>query len=478
MPSAPENVPDHPPHSGEALQLAGCFAEAEAAYKQQLAKTPDDARTLSNYGGLLCALCAFEPALELLSRAVQLAPDLADAWSNLGNALQSLQCYGEAIGAYSQCLRLNPHQKFALSNLGVALDCIGQHAQAQNFHRTAVKLDPENAESHTNYALSLLAQGNYPDGFAEYEWRWKTRTTGAHGFSAPLWKGEKFPGKTLLVHTEGGFGDMLQFSRFLPALIQFGGDVVVRVRPELLTLLSHSFPQIPFISENEPAPPHDLQCPILSLPLALGSTLATLPSSEGFLHPDPDKVRHWAEALRQDDPDHRNPLRIGLVWAGAPHSEIREAEIADRRRSTTLATLAPLAAAAPDAVFYSLQVGDQAFQANSPPAGMRLIDHTDKLKNFEDTAALIANLDLVIAVDTSTAHVAAGLGKPVWLLSRFDQCWRWLSGKTDSPWYDSVRLYQQDKPLDWSGPIARACADLRTFDARHHQDRMAALTTA
>ncbi|GBQ23739.1 hypothetical protein AA0472_1201 [Acetobacter estunensis NRIC 0472] len=464
--TADSSVSEHPPETGEALQLAGRFPEAEAEYQARLSANPDDARTLSNYGGLLCSLGAFEPALQKLIRAVTLDPKLADAWSNLGNALQSLQRHDEAITAYSNCLRLNPGQALALSNLGVALDCRGQHELALKFHNAAVSLAPENAESHTNHAISLLASGNYKDGFEEYEWRWKTRTTKWHGIEGPLWNGEAFPDKTLLIHTEGGFGDMLQFARFLPLVAERGGHVIVRMRPELHTLLSHSFPALTFVTENDPIPPHDLQCPILSLPRALGITLDTLPSPQGFLHPDPEKVRFWAERLTQDTPGQR-PLRIGLVWAGAPHREIREAEIADRRRSTTLATLAPLVRSAPEAVFYSLQIGEQAFQAKTPPIGMRLIDHTADLHDFEDTAALIANLDLVIAVDTSTAHVAAGLGKPVWLLSRYDQCWRWLSGRTDSPWYDTVKIYQQDRPLDWSGPLARMTHDLQLFAQNH-----------
>lgn len=479
MTSSPAPQPDNTAFfsdAGTQLQREGRILEAEAVYRRRIGEEPRDALTLSNYGGLLVGICRFEPALEVLSRAVALAPQLADAWCNLGNALQSLQRYDEAIAAYSKCLNISLEHPLAASNLGVALDSHrGQHEMAQKFHRVAVELAPDSPETHTNYALSLLAQGNYPEGFAEYEWRWKIRTARHHGFDAPLWRGERFDSERLLIHTEGGFGDVLQFSRFIPLIAERGGTVVVRVRPELLGLLARSFPQARFVSETIPSPAHDLQCPVLSLPLALNMTLDTLPSPEGFLKPDPEKVRKWAQRIQQDTPA-GHPLRIGLVWAGAPHSEIREAEVADRRRSTTLAALAPLAESAPDAAFFSLQVGDQSCQARIPPAEMRLIDYTDELHDFGDTAALIANLDLVIAVDTSTAHVAAGIGKPVWLLSRYDQCWRWLSNRTDSPWYKSVRIYQQDKPLDWSGPVTRIATDLKTLD-REHQSEKAPETT-
>ncbi len=472
-PSESRSAPpaDSPAEYGASLQLAGRLEEAAVAYREALAQNPDDARTLSNYGGLLCSFGAFRPAHSLLMRAVTLAPDLADAWSNLGNVLQQMQHFDEAIAAYSNCLRLSQAHPLALSNLGVALDCRGEHAMAQNFHRVAVRLAPENAENHTNFAISLLSAGDYQNGFHEYEWRWKTRTTRPHGMTAPLWKGESFVGQTLLIHTEGGFGDMVQFARFIPLAVRRGGRVIVRVRRELLSLLEDSFPGQEFVTEDTPPPAHDIQCPVLSLPPALGITLDTIPASGGFLTADPEKVARWRDRLAEDAVARgasSRALRVGLVWAGAPHSEIREAEIADKRRSTDLATLAPLLTSAPGVQFYSLQVGAKAEQARHPPEGVQLIDHTAGLHDFSDTAALISNLDLVIAVDTSTAHVAAGLGKPVWLMSRYDQCWRWLAKRTDSPWYDSVTIYQQDKPLDWSGPVRRMSQDLKALSAKRH----------
>ncbi|MFT8675048.1 MAG: tetratricopeptide repeat protein [Acetobacter sp.] len=458
----------HPPGSGEALQLAGHLTEAEQAYRRVLAQNPDDARTLSNYGGLLCAVGHFPQARETLVRALTLAPDMADAWSNMGNVLFRLQQYDDAIAAYRECLTRHPTNALALSNLGVVLDQRGQHALAQKFHTAAVQLTPHNAQTRTNYALSLLAQGDYLRGFDEYEWRWNTLATRYNGLNAPLWNGEPFAGRTLLIHTEGGFGDMIQFARFIPLAAQRGGRTITRVRPQLLSLLEQSFPDQTFVTEDDPVPAHDLQCSVLSLPRALKTTLATIPYPQGFLRADPHKAAFWAGRLAQDAADCSlppgiSPLRIGLVWAGAPHPEVRVAELADRQRSTDLATFAPLAGAAPTALFYSLQLGERAEQAHTPPPGMRLFDHTALLRDFSDTAALISQLDLVIAVDTSTAHVAAGLGKPTWMLSRLDQCWRWLSGRVDSPWYDSLRIYQQVKPVDWSAPMERICADLRLF---------------
>ncbi|WP_086643390.1 tetratricopeptide repeat protein [Acetobacter sp. DsW_063] len=446
------------------LQLAGQYEEAASTYQHALSSTPNDPHILSNYGGLLAAKGSFDQAFIFLSRAVSLAPDLADAWCNLGNALQQMQRYDDAIAAYARCLRQSPEHTMALSNLGVALDAKGEHAAAQNFHRVAVRLAPNNPENHTNHALSLLAAGDYPAGLQEYEWRWRVRTTEHHGIPGPTWNGAPFEGRTLLIHTEGGFGDMLQFARFIPLAKARGGRVIVRLRSELAALIERSTTPDLIVMESDPLPDYDIQIPVLSLPLALGTTLETIPFPAGYLITDSGKAARWRDILQADDTSlgfSSPPLRIGLVWAGAPHRGVRDAAFVDSRRSTTLHTLAPLVAAVPDAVFYSLQIGEAASQAKSPPPGMSLIDHTALLKSFDDTAALISQLDMVIAVDTSTAHVAAAQGKPTWMLSRYDQCWRWLSGRNDSPWYASLRLYQQETPLDWSTPLQKMTLDLK-----------------
>lgn len=444
-----------------ALQRANRLQDAVIAYQAELKRNPNDACTLSNYGGLLCSLGDFQAARELLMRAVQIKPDLADAWSNFGNVLFELQDYQSAITAYKQCLTLQPQHPLALSNLGVLLDAQGHHALAQNFHKTAIQLEPDNGSNRTNYALSLLAQGEYTEGFKAYEWRWNTKIIGKHNLQGALWNGEPFGGRTLLIHTEGGFGDMLQFARFIPLAAERGGRVIVKVRKELLALLQRSFPQQLFISVDDDAPPHDLECAVGSLPYFLGTTLNTIPFSNGYLKSDPAQVAIWQQRLEKDlyftacNPT----LRIGLVWAGSPHREVRSVEFVDQRRSMDLQTLAPLADI-PNVLFYSLQVGEKGIQAKMPPKGMKLVNHTHLLHNFDDTAALVSNLDMVIAVDTAVVHLAGGLGKPVWMLSRFDQCWRWLSGRVDSPWYENLRIYQQPQPLDWASPIKQLASDL------------------
>lgn len=438
-------------------------SRAEAACRAVLAACPDDARVLGNLGGVLNELCRFDEAEAVLLRAVALDPAGWGAWSNLGNTMVEQQRFDDAIAAFSNCLRLNPSHAPALANLGVALTARGAPAAALPFLDMAVGLDPQNAETRCNRALALLADGDYRRGFAEYEWRWQTRAKPPHCLPVPLWDGGGFRGRTLLLHDEGGFGDTLQFCRYAPLVKARGGRVVLRARAPLLSVLSRLPGIDAVVEQGQPLPPIDLHCPMFSLPHLIGTTLDTIPFADGYLSTDPARDAAWADLLDADAArlrPNRRPFRVGLVWAGGPHPYNRESALADNRRSLSLAALAPLAQAAPHALFYSVQKGEAAAQAAVPPSGMILIDHSERLHSFDDTASLVSQLDLVIAVDTSTAHLAAALGRPVWMLSRFDQCWRWLTGRTDTPWYRSMRLYQQPEPFDWTIPIARLAADL------------------
>ncbi|WP_242012676.1 tetratricopeptide repeat protein [Acetobacter lambici] len=476
MPQSPSSVSsdlsDAQIMDAVALQRVNRLQEAIAVYKAELQRNPNNAYALSNYGGLLCSLGEFQAAKSLLAHAVRIKPDMPDAWSNFANVLFETQDYNGAIEAYKKCLTLQPQHSLALSNLGVVLDCQGRHAVALNFHKAALQIEPDNGQSRTNYALSLLAGGDYVEGFKAYEWRWNSNIIGKHNLQGPVWDGKPFLGKTLLVHTEDGFGDMLHFVRFVPYAAKRGGKIIVKVRKELLTLLQRSFPEQLFITVDEVAPPHDLECSVGSLPYLLGTTLDTIPLANGYLVPDPDKVAIWKSRLDKDlfFMSAAPTLRIGLVWAGSPHREVRYVEFVDQRRSINLHSMAPLAKV-PNILFYSLQVGEKGIQAKTPPAGMKLVNHTNLLHDFDDTAALIANLDMVISVDTSVVHLAAALGKPVWMLSRFDQCWRWLSGRTDTPWYNHLRIYQQSEPLDWDAPINKVAVDLTKLEEMKRSKR-------
>ena len=443
----------------------GRFETAEPAYRQYIEQAPDDVRALLNYGGILNELCRFDEAVAVLVRAVSLDPQRCAAWSNLGTAMLELQRYDDAIATFSNAIRIDPSHVPALSGLGVTLRRRGLPVQALAFFDLALALEPEDAEHHHHRALALIAAGDYPRGFAEYEWRWRTRAKSQHQIEGKRWLGENFMGQTLLVHEDGGLGDMLQFARYLPLVKARGGRTVLRVPQPLVSLLSRSPGVDAVIALDDPPASFDLVCPILSLAHVFGTTVETIPSPGGYLSPDPEAVAVWRDRLADDAIriGHEPALRIGLVWAGGTRPWQREASLWERRRSTGLATLAPLAGASPDTVFYSLQIGEAGREAAAPPSGMCLIDPTNEIHSFDDTAALVSLLDLVIAVDTSTAHLAAALGRPVWLLSRYDQCWRWLVGQETSPWYDTMRLYQQATPFDWTSPVERMAKDLAGF---------------
>jgi Tfp pilus assembly protein PilF len=450
----------HRSAQAETLQQAQRFAEARAAYEQALGETPDDARVLGNYGGLLNELCLFEEAEAACLRAVAIDPRCWGAWSNLGNTMVERQRFADAVAAFSNCLAVNPGHAPALANLGVALQSMGQPASAVRLLRLAAEIEPENAETQCNLALALLASGDYAAGFAAYEWRWRTRAMAPAVMPMRRWQGEDFAGRTRLLHEEGGFGDTLQFVRFAQAAKARGGRVVLLARRELASLLRRVRGLDAVVCAGDPLPAADVHCPLLSLPAVLGTTIGTIPAAP-YLTADAalaaawrERLDGWAAARGLSGP------RIGLVWAGSPRRGWRGAALADRRRSTTLATLGPLASCA-GAAFVSLQVGEAAAQAAEPPSGMALFDASSWLTDFEQTAALASVLDLVIAVDTSTAHLAGALGRPVWMLSRFDQCWRWLAERDDTPWYPTMRLFRREAPHEWAAPVGRMVERLR-----------------
>jgi hypothetical protein len=317
----------------------------------------------------------------------------------------------------------------------------------------AIALKPGSPEAQFNLGACQLALGDYERGWAGYEWRWQTRNTAPlPDYRSPRWRGDvAIPNQTILVHAEQGFGDSLQFCRYVPMLASLA-SVVLDVSRPLVRLLSSLDCDVRIIARGDDLPPFDTWIPMLSLPLAFQTTLATIPGPARYLHADPEQSARWRKRLSG-----MAGRKIGLVWAGSPLSLQPQALAMDRRRSLTLQQFAPLADI-PGLCLISLQKGDAARQ--SPPDGMALHDWTDELDDFADTAALIEALDLVISVDTSVVHLAGALGKPVWVLNRFDQCWRWLSDRTDSPWYPTARLFRQPAPGDWTSVMRDVAAAL------------------
>jgi tetratricopeptide (TPR) repeat protein len=440
----------------EKLQLD----EAIAAYESAVCLDPDYAEAFSNLANALKDAGRIAEALSACEKSIALKPDSAAAHNNLGVALAAAGRFAQAIDAYRNAIALRPNYGDAYSNLGNALAAEARHDEALAMSRRAVELEPQALQSHWNYAVILLRSGDLAGGFREYEWRWKQQ---AHfprpspryyppRFPTPHWAGGDIAGKTLLIHAEQGFGDTLHFCRYAPLVARRGGRVIMEVHPELRRLLASLEGVAEVFSRGETLSPFDEHCPVMSLPLAFGTTLNTIPAAVPYLRPAENDVVKWKEILGPGD----GTWRVGLCWAGSPeHSD-------DGERSLALSQLAPLANGA--VTFHSLQKGPAALGiASSVPPGMRLIDHTADLHDFADTAALIANLDLVITADTAVAHVAGALGKPVWVFLRHLSDWRWLIDRADTPWYPTMRLFRQKARGDWTTPINVVAAMLKEF---------------
>jgi tetratricopeptide (TPR) repeat protein len=436
---------------GNMLGEQGNLEESMACFVRALALDPDFAEAQSNLAHTLGQLGRLEEAVALGCAALNIRADSAPALHSLGNLLWQVGRIDESVECCRRAVALRPDDAESHNILGIALRQQGALAEALACSRKAVALKPDMPEAHTNLAMALLAQGAFAEGWAEYEWRWQAgeMPSVARDFAQPQWRGEPAAGRTLLVHAEQGFGDTLQFCRFATSAASLGLRVILEVPAPLLRLM-RGLPGVErVIAAGDALPAFDLHCPMLSLPLALGTTLETIPSPIGYLHADPAQAAMWRARLGGAP-----GLRVGLAWAGNPRPHSPGAAAIDRRRSIDPALLAPLMAI-PGVRFGSVQKG-------GPPAPSEfpLLDAMDEMADFADTAALIANLDLVISIDSAVAHLAAALGRPVWLLDRFDCCWRWLIGRRDSPWYPTLRIYRQPRPSDWPSVLAEVAGDL------------------
>jgi tetratricopeptide (TPR) repeat protein len=450
---------------GTALADQGMLEEAVGAYRRAIVLEPDLPETHFNLGVTLYDQCKFDEALASYERAIALKADYAEAFNNRGNVLQDLNRMDEALASYDAAIALRPMFAEALSNRGDAFLKLKRVDDALASFDGAVAFAPDFALAHLNRSVALLLSGDYTRGWKEYEWRWQVE--GKPRTDTPQWQGEDVSGTTIFLYAEQGYGDTIQFLRYAPLVAARGARVILEV-PNALLRLARGLPGVAqAVAAAEPAPAADLNCPLLSLPRVFATTVATIPADVPYLTPDRAKAASWRQRLA--------PFlgaRIGLVWAGSSPPPRPNADRIDRRRSMTLAHFANLADL-PGASFVSLQKGPPASQTRTPPTGLHVHDFTDELKDFADTAALIAALDLVISVDTSVAHLAGALGKPVWLLNRFDTCWRWLLDRNDSPWYPTLRQFRQPTLGDWDSvmmALQTALGEFATCRLKHAID--------
>jgi len=432
------------------------LSEAVEAFQQVIVLRPDLAGVYNNLGGVLLELERPSEAVEALQQAIALQPDFVEAYSNLGNAYLKLQRPSEAVESLQQAIAFKPDYAAAYNNLGNVLQFQGKAEDAIAAYNRAIMLNPANAEAYNNRSKAILLSGNLACGFAEYEWRTKVKRR-RHFYEwcndKPRWGGENFADKRLLVYDEQGFGDTLQFCRYLPLVKARGGIVQFSTKQPLLRLFAN-LPGIDELFEQTAAAitqaQFDLTVPLLSLPHIFGTTLQTIPAGIPYLTADQHSIAAWRSKMNCFGTN----LRVGLAWAGDP------ANISGQSRTCGLKAMSPLAGI-PGTTFYSLQTGATAKEANTPPPGMRLIDLTDDIADFADTAALIMNLDLIISIDTAVAHLAGALGKPVWTLLPSAGEWRWLLARSDTPWYPTMRLFRQSTPGDWNGVMTAVAQELR-----------------
>ncbi len=456
------NFPDAWNNLGLVLEDARQLDGAAQAFRQTISHDPRHVQAHYNLGVVLRDKGDIDSAFAAFMQTLAVDPTHAKARNNLGVLLLNKERFDDAIAVLHPLIQSNPNYADPFNNLASALMDTGRVDEAIAAYKQAIGLAPTNAEFHHNFALALLASGRLQQGWDEYEWRlqWKGFPSTPRTFSQPRWDGTALDGRTLLLHAEQGFGDAIQFVRYLPMLAAQPGKIIFECPPELVALFQPLAKHCTLITQRSAPPPFDVHCPLLSLPRIFKTTLESIPADVPYLFPDPSLIEHWRSRLNPSD----SVLKVGLAWAGNP------TQTEDRNRSISLSQLSTLSGVA-GVRFYSLQKGDAAAQAKSAPPGLDLVDWSEEFHNFSD-AGLIANLDLVITVDTAIAHLAGALGKPVWLMLRFMPDWRWLLGRDDTPWYPTMRLFRQQSRGDWSGVVARVAAALAQHAAAKSCPRM------
>ena len=415
-----------------------------------------------NKGNALHELKQLGDAVSRFDRTIETLLNNANRHYNRGNALRKSKQFDAAVDSYEQAIEIKPDFFKAYCNRGIVLHELGQLRAAVGSYDKALAIKPDCAEAHFNKSLALLSNGDFEDGLPLYEWRWKKEidTVPLRNFPQALWLGaEPLRGKTILLHSEQGFGDTIQFCRYAKLVSDLGAMVLLEVQKPLVGLLSGLDGVDELIEEGAALPAFDYHCPLLSLPLAFKTRLGTIPRSVAYLHADEAKRLDWHERTGAS-----TKLKVGLVWHGGVHPDQTQGWLVNERRNIPLDIFASRLNEV-DADFFSLQKGEPAEseihnrELNYWTRG-NFHNFADEIKDFSDTAALVANMDVVVSVDTSTAHLAAALGKPTWILNRVDSCWRWLRDRDDSPWYPSVRLYRQEKFGGWDGVLRRVAIEL------------------
>ena len=375
---------------------------------------------------------------------MQLKPDFVEAWVDLGNLMQNMKRHEEAESCYQQALTYSPGNADAYFNQGVSYQRRGRLDEALTSFDHAIENRPDFVDAHWYKSFICLQQGDYARGWDEHEWRLRQTKNVPRPFRQPVWDGSALAGRTILVHDEQGYGDTFQFVRYLSMVEACGGQVIFECHRNLAPLLRGCSGYVKLVERSSPHAvpemPFDVQIHLMSLPRVLKTRIETVPREVPYIRADPALVQRWREQISHD-----RGFKIGIAWAGSPN------HTNELNRSCALTDFSSLAGI-PGVSLYSLQKGPGAEQADEPPPGMRLIrvdKELDQAARFVDTAALMANLDLVVSIDTAIVHLAGAMGRPVWTLLCATPDWRWLQDRSDTPWYPTMRLFRQTAPGDW-----------------------------
>jgi tetratricopeptide (TPR) repeat protein len=442
---------------GMALGRLHRHVEALASYEGAIAHRPEYARAYNNRGVALRELGRSAEALESYDRAIALRPDYAEAFTNRGIALAELDLPEEALESYARAIALKPDYAEAFYNRGNAFRDLNRTKEAIGSYERAIALVPNHASAHWNLADCRLMMGDFALGWQEYEWRWKLAQNdgGRRNFEQPLWLGT--PGlkdRTILLHSELGMGDTFHFCRYAKAVAALGAKVVLEVQPPLQRLLADLEGVARVVPRGAPLPAFDYHCPLMSVPLAFKTDLATIPADVPYIRSDPSIVETWREKLGD-----KGKPRIGLVWSGSML-------LKNDRRSIALAEILPLVGEWADWICLQKEVSESESALLASRPDIRCVG--GELADFADTAALLDLMDIVVSVDTGVAHLAGAMGRPVWILLPFIPIdWRWMLDREDSLWYPTARLFRQSASREWASVISRVNRELaRRFDVR------------
>ena len=429
------------------LKKLGHLTESEPLMRKAAELMPDSPDVLNELGTVHSALGDYAQAASCFSRVIQLDPKHADAFYNKGNACQRMEEFEKAISCYQEAIKLNARDHEAWTNLGKLHHELNQLEQAVAAHDCALQISPEFPLGHWNRALALLTTGRLLEGFSDYEWRW--RMGGdifvPRNYPQPRWAGEPINERILFVHAEQGFGDAIQFVRFVRQARRRAARVILECPPALKRLFEHSECADTLITLGQTPPAFDTYAPLMSLPGIFHTTLETIPCHTPYLKSPSDGGAVTTPTSH---------LKIGLTWAGNATRD------QNALRSIPFKELTPILQT-PGTAFYSLQLPLSESDGARLRAVPNLVDVSRQLEDFSHTAAVIAQMDLVITVDTAVAHLAGALNKPTWTLLQHVPDWRWFLQRSDTPWYPSMRLFRQSVRGDWNGPIQQITAALK-----------------